>query len=107
MRNSKIIKIGEKEITVRELSVREIDGLFTGYRTADYKDHTLDLLMDKGVTFSLVLLTTGLAEDELLADDPTPRELEPLYDQVLALNPSLAALVKKVGTIAAEVVAAG
>jgi hypothetical protein len=107
VRNSKIIKIGAKEVTVRELTVREIDGIFAGYREAKGATHALDLLIDKGVTFDLVLLTTGLQEEELLEDDVTPRELEPLYDVVLELNPSLAALVKKVGTIAAEVVAAG
>lgn len=104
MRNSKILKIGERDVTVRELSVREIDGLFAGFRSADHAIHALDLLIEKGITFDMVLLATGQTADELLSADVTPRELEPLYDQVLELNPSLAALAKKIGASAAETV---
>jgi hypothetical protein len=107
MRNSKIIKIGTKEITVRELSVREIDGLFGEYRDSDYVPHTLDLLIDKPVTFKVVLLCIGQKEEELLDEDITPSAIIPLYDAVIELNPSLAALGEKAGAMAAGVIRKG
>lgn len=107
MRNSKIVKIGAKEVTVRELTVREIDGLFAGFRTENYEPHTLDLLIEKPVTFGVVLLCTGEKEEDLIDDEVTPRSIEPLYEAVLELNPSLAALGEKAGSGTAAMIRKG
>ncbi len=88
MRKSKIINWNELEVTVKELTVAEMEGLMNGYTP-----QSMDIVLDRDIPVAAVELSCGLTVDELR--DCTPSALEPLYAAVAELNPSLVALMRQ------------
>ena len=82
--------IDGREITIRELTVAEIDGALPG--AAD-KLTTLDLLLDElyDLSGSLLAASTGLPVTELSA--LTPSALRPLAEGFREVNPDFLALI--------------
>ncbi len=80
------VKLGDKRITVRELTVKEIKELF------DFPEEApvVDLL-----TFLLSTSCKGITQEELL--EFSPSELEPLIDSMLKVNTAFFAQSKQVG----------
>lgn len=92
MRKSKIIEFKGKEITVKELTVAEVVGVIEDM--SRYEPHVLDVLMDFDLPVSVVLLSSGLEEKELM-EGVTPSGLVPLYEAVVEVNPTLAAMAAR------------
>jgi ubiquinone biosynthesis protein UbiJ len=91
LRKTTVINFAGKEVTAKELTVAEIAGVMDEMKT--YQPHVLDLLMQQDLPVQVVQISTGLGEEELMAAAPTA--LDPLYDAVVAVNPSLAALTER------------
>ncbi len=98
MRKIKVIKFDGKELTVKELNVKEISVLVDGMDDEETCS-VLDLLMDNGVSTAAVCVATGLSRDDLEKGDFSPSELSPLYEEVAAINPSYTSMLKKMETL--------
>ncbi|BCL59969.1 hypothetical protein DGMP_06620 [Desulfomarina profundi] len=92
MRKSKIISFNEKEVTVKELTVAEVVSVIEDM--GNYEPHVLDILMDFDIPVSVVLLSTGLEEKDLM-EGVSPSGLIPLYEAVVEVNPTLAAMAAR------------
>ena len=86
MRKSKIIIWNNKEVTVKELTVAEMASLMAGYQSAQ-----VDMILGADVPAQAVTLATGIEAEEL--EQCTPSALQPLFDAVQELNPTLARLL--------------
>jgi hypothetical protein len=93
MRKTKNIKIDDKEIVVKELTVAQVDELFNEKNPVG--GTTVDLLMgdDATVPVKAVTLSTGLTYDEM-AEMP-PSDLKTIWIAVEELNDFLCQLLRK------------
>lgn len=93
MKKSEIYKFRGEEITVKELSTSQVVGVLEELK--DFQPHFLDVLMGDAFPLQVVLLATGLKEEDLVNEDVTPSEIEDLYGVVRKVNPTLAAMAKR------------
>jgi hypothetical protein len=91
LRKTTVISFAGQEVTAKELTVAEIAGVMDEMKT--YQPHVLDLLMQQDLPVQVVLISTGCSEEQLMA--AAPSALDPLYDAVVNVNPSLAALTER------------
>ena len=85
------ITFGGKQVTVRQLTVREVAAYMDDIPSAPT---TADLLMDSVITEKAVRMATGLSAEDLNGD-ATPDELWKLWEAVEKANPSFAALQRR------------
>ncbi len=86
MRKSKVIKWQDKEVTVKELTVAEMESVMDEYRPTP-----LDIILNRDAPAEAVTISTGVELDAMR--ECTPSALEPLFGAVEELNPSLVALM--------------
>jgi len=86
-----------KIIKVQEFLPSEVAELMDEARKPDYDPHVLDILIDKDIPIKGVMMATGLSEEELMAIPSS--QLELLYDKVLAVNPTFAAMAARLRKI--------
>ncbi len=99
MRKSKIIKFNGQELTVKELTVSQVKDVLRSLDT--FEPHTLDILMDQPVTASAVCMASGISVEDL-EGDLAPSEIQELYDAVLEVNPTFAAMLGRLQKIGME-----
>ncbi len=91
MRKEKEVMIGERAITVRELTARQIDQIMGGIDHSR-QIHPAELLMGDHFPVEAVTASTGLTADDL-SGDITPSELRELWDAVIEVNGFLSNLL--------------
>lgn len=91
MQRSKNIPVGDKEVTVTELSVAQIRDLLD--QIEEYKVGTIDLLFPDGVPAVAVAKSTGIDLERL--EDYPPSELKTIIDGVENINPFFANMLTR------------
>ena len=104
MRKTKEMRIGERTITVNELTVAQVAELFDGF-TADRVVHKAELLVNSAVPIEAVLLATGMTAEQL-AGDIYPSELAEIWQAVEEVNDFLSQLLGRMAQAGREMVAA-
>ncbi len=100
MRDAKQIELAGKELTVRELNVEEVSRVMKQLEDGTYSGHILDALVDRDFPANALFMALDMKEDEFDLNIP-PSQLTELYDAVIDLNPSCAAMMvrlRKAGT---------
>lgn len=97
MRKSKTIKLAGREITVNELTVRQIDELIAGI-DADRMIQIVEMIINDHIPIEAVIASTGLTADDL-AGDFTPSELRTLWDAVGEVNDFLSDLMVRMAAV--------
>ncbi|MFT5728746.1 MAG: hypothetical protein ACI8PB_002902 [Desulforhopalus sp.] len=100
LRKSLQAHLGGDEITVQELTTAQIADVMDALAKEGYSPHILDVLMAHDIPLEVVVLSSGVTEETLMARTPT--ELGPLYDKVVEVNPSLAVLTERLREIMAS-----
>jgi len=91
MQDMKTATFDGKEITVRELTVKQVREVFSILEKEDAS--FLDDLLDQPVPALIIAKATGIPIDELY--EHRPSALAELAKEVAAVNPSVASLIKK------------
>ncbi|MBU1418333.1 MAG: hypothetical protein KKI15_07590 [Proteobacteria bacterium] len=94
MQAAKVIKLGDKEVTIRELTVAQVKQIMAEINTKEYSGHILDALLDRAFPANALFLAIGIKEEDFDLDVP-PSVLDGLYDAVIELNPSCAAMMER------------
>ncbi len=97
MRKSKTIRIGGREITVKELRVKDIRAILED-AGADGPPAFIDLLFPDSLGGRAVQISTGLSA-ETLDEDFTPSQLEALLAAVDDVNPHFAAMAERLAAL--------
>lgn len=93
MRKTKTTKFDGKEITVKELTVKDISRLLSSFDT-DAEMHPVDLLFNDSFPALGISMSTGLTLDDLQGDI-APSDLDLLITEVKNINPFLVKLIQK------------
>ncbi|KJS02239.1 MAG: hypothetical protein VR65_06235 [Desulfobulbaceae bacterium BRH_c16a] len=96
MRKQKVIKIGDQEITVNELTSAQIDELLSTFN-GDRAVHPTELLLDSVIPVEAVTLSTGIAGAKLGGKEceNTPTELDEIWKAVAEVNDFLSRLLER------------
>jgi hypothetical protein len=101
LRKSQQIGSGEHgAVVARELTVAQVSEMLEEVAKKDYSPHVLDVLMPHDIPVRVVVMSTGLSEEQLIAQSTS--DLEPVYDAVVAVNPTLAVLTERLREIVAS-----
>ncbi len=100
MRKSELIKFNGKELTVKELTVNQIIKVMD--ELENFKPNILDVLMDMPVPSPAFFLSIGMNEKDF-DYSVAPSEIEPLYEVVLKVNPTLAATMERLKQVGIKV----
>lgn len=83
MRKSKMVKIGESEVVVKELTAVQVGELIEGF-DSNRKPHMAELLLNSVISIDVVVAATGVSAAEL--GDCTPSELDAIWTAVADVN---------------------
>ncbi len=98
MRKEETIVINGKEVTVRELTVTQVDSLM---RLPSRAPLAVELLIDTPILAEAVCMATGLTEEEI--NGPlSPSEACELWAAVARVNDFLSRLVERLGAAAGK-----
>jgi hypothetical protein len=95
MKKDKTIKIGDREIAVREITALESQNYIENLGSDE--STFIDKLFPDRLPSSLIRLCTGLTDDELMAMFPS--EIESIINTVEAVNPTTASKIMKLAEI--------
>ncbi len=95
MRRSKLVRLGDREITVKELTVAQVRSILSELETGT-ELAVLDLLFTDVPTIAL-LASTELSENDLA--EYSPSELEPLIDAFREANPFFVKMMKRLAAL--------
>lgn len=98
MRKTKSFKIGEDEFVARELTVSQVSQLLDG-GTVEEKVNIIDLLFPDRMPSEAVAMSLGITSDELAERDYPPSVLEKVLDEVEAINPISANLIRRLANL--------
>jgi len=93
MRKSKVIKIDDREVTIKELTVRQVDECIESLRP-ERKPLAIELLLDPVIPAEIVVMSTDFSMDQL-AGDMSPSELKEIWDAVAEVNDFLSAMLAR------------
>lgn len=102
MRKSKIMTIGEREITAKELTVEQVAAVMESIEGQQIE--TLDLLFSDRVPAEAVRISTDLTKSELEA--LAPSELDVIWAGVEEINPFFVGMVGRLAQVGAAALAA-
>lgn len=94
MRASKQIKFAGKELTVKELTVSQVQQVMAEMENGSYEGHILDALMDRPFPANALFLALDMKADDFDLD-VGPSMLDGLYEAVIDVNPSCAAMMER------------
>ncbi len=92
---SGIVDFDGQEITVKELTPREVEQVIEEVNASP--PSTLDMLMDHNIPALMVARSSGIDKEKL--EVIAPSVLEPLFEKVAEVNPKLAAMAKRLKKI--------
>ena len=104
MRKIRELKIGERTITVNELTVAQVDALFSGF-DAERPAHKAELLMESALPIEAVQMATGMTAEQL-SGDICPSELAEIWQAVAEVNDFLSRLLDRMAQAGKEILAA-
>ena len=93
MRKNEIVKLGEREIIVNELTVTQIDKVF-GEFDINRKAARAEMLIDSNIPIEVVTTATGLKDEELNGEF-TPSELNMIWEAVARVNDFLSKMMDR------------
>lgn len=100
MRKLSEIKIGDKTVTVRELTVAQVEQQFESM-AKQQTPTTLDwLFAETYMPQSVLEKITGVDTASLLTEDTVPSDLKPLYEEAIKNNSFLAIALSQMRMIA-------
>lgn len=103
MRKLSEIKIGDKVVVVRELTVAQVERQFSEIKTQE-EPTTLDWMFSSTYMPEAVLAEIiGEPVALLITEETTPTDLEPLYKEALKINPFLEKALEQMRQIATMV----
>ncbi len=97
MQRSKTVTVGERDITVKELTVSQIRDLMDNLEK-DTETYTIDMLFPDSVPAIAVSESTGIPIKKLEADF-TPSELKQIIEGVENLNPFFTNMISRIAKI--------
>lgn len=97
MRKIKSIKIDDREVTIKELNVREVREVMEGCGLKADATLVIDLMFQDRLPVAAVLKATDLSADSL--DDMTQSELDTIYTAVEELNPFFVRLYRDLAAV--------
>ena len=95
MRKSKIVRLGDREITVKELTVAQVRSIISELES-NYELAILDLMFTDVPSLALQM-STGLSDSEL--DDYSPSELTPLIEAFREANPFFVQMMNRLSAL--------
>lgn len=95
MRKTKIIKINDREITVKELTVDQIIKIMDSSDDPDIND--IDMLFPDRLPSSALVMSLGMKIKDLARY--TPSEIESMLDAVEEINPTFAGLMQRLANV--------
>lgn len=101
MRTTKDIKIDEKEIHLRELTVHDIRGLLDHMEAARVEEGLLilDLLFPDRMPAAAVAISMGITEKALAKRKFAPSDYERILDAAESINPTFAGLLARLAEV--------
>ena len=93
MRRSAVITVNGEDMTVKELTVRQVEELMAAIEAKDYQGHILDALMNRPFPALAVFMALGIDEGQFSLDI-SPTEIDQIYGKVIEVNPFCAAMMK-------------
>lgn len=96
MRNNEIINVNDKEITVKELTVTQIDNVFGSF-DINRQAARSEMLLDSLIPIEVVSEATGLKDEELNGNF-TPSELNQIWEAVAKANPFLCQMLSRLAS---------
>ncbi len=100
MQRNKKIPVGDKEITVTELSVTQIRNLLDQMEQPEFS--VIDLLFPDSVPSAAVVESTGISLDQLEAYPPS--ELKFIIEGVESLNPFFVNMITRLAKAGQEMI---
>lgn len=89
--------LGKRNVTVRELTPRELDRwLSPDWKGPEYPGVIDELYAETLLSGDVILLTTDLGPDELL--DIPPHKMDVVCQKIKALNPFFVRMLERVGS---------
>ena len=102
MRKTKIIKINDREITVKELTVSQIIKIMDSSDDPDIND--IDMLFPDRLPSSALVMSLGMKIEALTKYAPS--EIESMLDAVEEINPTFAGLIQRLANVGRAALAA-
>ncbi|MBU1567435.1 MAG: hypothetical protein KJ630_17650 [Proteobacteria bacterium] len=93
MRNKKAININGQDITVRELTMEEVDELLAAVKETRVL-YPAEVMLDPEIPQEAVMMATGMTADQLTGDI-TPSELAEIWGAVAEVNGFLSKLMAR------------
>jgi len=104
MRKEKIITLGDKSLTARELTVKQITQITEAFDGDGQKVSNIDMLFPDRLPSVALEMSLGLTGKQL--SEYSPSEIELMLDAVEAVNPTFASLMQRLARIGREALAA-
>ena len=104
MRKTREVQVGDRKITVNELTVAQVDALFSGF-DAERPAHKAELLMESALPIEAVQMATGMTAEQL-SGDICPSELAEIWQAVAEVNDFLSRLLGRMAQAGKEILAA-
>lgn len=92
MQDSTMVTFQGKELTVKEMTVRQVREVFERLKNEE-QQLFIDELLDQPVPAMLITESTGVPLEQL--ESAKPSELLPLCEAVIKVNPSFASMIKR------------
>lgn len=92
MRVAREIDLANKKVTVKELTVDQVTEVMEELENGIYSGHILDALINRDFPANALFRALDIKEEDFDLDIP-PSQLSELYDTVIELNPSCAAMM--------------
>lgn len=101
MQRTKTITIGDRDVSVKELTVAQVRGLMDNLEK-DTEIHTIDMLFPDGLPALAISESTGISIKKL-EEDFAPSELKQIIAGVENLNPFFANMISRMTKIGAAI----
>lgn len=98
MRKEKTFEIGDKILTARELTVKQITQIMDSFDGEDQQVSDIDMLFPDRLPSSALAMSLGGMTDKDLAEY-APSEIETMLDEAEEVNPTFAGLMQRLANI--------
>jgi hypothetical protein len=102
MRKEKTFKIGDKSFTAKELTVKQITQITSGFNEAATVND-VDMMFPDRIPSQTVCMSLEITENELL--DYAPSEIEEMITTVEEVNPTFANLMQRLAKVGRQILA--
>lgn len=100
------ITIAGTEYFVKELTASQVERVMATIENGEYEGHFLDVLMGRPFPACALFEAIGVEPDEFSLD-LSPSEIAAIYDKVIEVNPTCAAMLERVYAAGAKLQQSG